>query len=704
MKFEDSSQNLRARLRFIQAVVVLILSVLGVRLYVLQVVRGQRYAEIAENQRRRRLPIPAPRGVIFDREGRALVDSRPIYNVILSREDVKDLHSLIEPLSEGLQIDREIMRERFDLVNSMPAFESIQVKQDATPGDIAWVEAHNLEFPELRVEQQPQRRYPANGMLAHVLGYVGEISPDQLKHSSYKEKGLKPGDIIGQSGIEQIYDDYLRGKDGYREVVVDSRGRIQDEIEIVPPQPGRDLVTTIDLDLQKSAEEQLQNSVTKRGVLIALDPNSGEIFALASFPTFDPNLFSQRINTKQGKAEYNALLKDPETPLMNRAVQSRYMPGSTWKIPMAVAGLEQGAITLDHSNLACGGGITIGNKFTRCMGNHGSPNVVAAITHSCDGYFYRLGLKMGIAGIMKMVDNFDLNKRTGIDIPNEVVSWTPSPEFKRRWQPRDPEWRDIDTVYASFGQVYDVITPIALLRTIAGISVSGKLYIPHLLKEVRPQGNPGTSDYKDVVTFQPLDPAKPNPKVVTIPEEIHHTVVEGMWSVVNAGGTAGRIRMEGFDIAGKTGTAQVVALGKDIGKNKDHSWFVSYAPSYKPEIALVALIENAGFGGTHAAPAVRGVYDTFYRKTRNAEPPGALQIAKKQEPPIKPNEAGANVATVPARAELPTPIGESAATVPRVQPAQKPKARKPTKQTPEPANGTIPTAKPKPDLTPKPDN
>ena len=632
MKFEDTSQNLRARLRFVQVLVVMMLGVLSVRLYVLQVVRGERYAEIAENQRRRRLPIPAPRGLILDREGRVLVDSRPIYNVIMSREDVKgkDLNSLIEPLAEGLTVDKDILREYFDVVKTMPAFESILVKQDATQGDIAWVEAHNLEYPELRVEQQPQRTYPANGSLAHVVGYVGEISPEQLKQQTYKDRGLKPGDIIGLSGIEQIYDEYLRGRDGYREVVVDSRGRIQDEIETVAPIPGRDLVTSIDLDLQKAAEEQLENSVTQRGVLIAMDPNNGEILALASYPTFDPNLFSQRITTKEGKAEYAALMNDPETPLLNRAVQSRYPPGSTWKIPMAVSGLEQGAITLEKSNLACGGGITIGNKFTRCMGNHGSPDVKAAITHSCDGYFYRLGLKMGIDGIVAMVDEFDLNKRTGIDLPNEVVSWTPSREFKRRMQPRDPEWRDIDTVYASFGQVYDIITPISLIRTIAAISQGGNMYIPHLLKEVRPIGTPGTPDYRGPASFQPLDPSRPNPKVIPIPADINHAVVEGMWKVVNGGGTGGRIQMAGFDIAGKTGTAQVVGLGKDTGKNKDHSWFVTYAPAYKPEIAMVALIENSGFGGTHAAPATRGVYDVYYRKTRHEEPPGAApQIATK---------------------------------------------------------------------------
>jgi penicillin-binding protein 2 len=642
MKFEDTSQNLRARLRFVQVLVVLMLGLLSIRLYVLQVVRGERYAEIAENQRRRRLPIPAPRGVILDREGRVLVDSRPIYNVILSREDVKgkDLTALIEPLSEGLTVDKDFLREYFELVKTMPAFESILVKQGATAGDLAWVEAHNLEYPELRVEQQPQRRYPDNGSLAHVLGYVGEISPEQLKQQASKDKGLKPGDIVGLSGIEQIYDDYLRGKDGYREVVVDSRGRIQDEIEIVDPIPGRDLVTTIDLDLQLAAEEQLKNSVTKRGVIISMDPNNGQILALASYPTFDPNLFSQRITTKEGRKEYAGLLNNPETPLLNRAVQSRYPPGSTWKIPMAIAGLKQGAITLDHSNLVCGGGIQVGNKFTRCMGNHGSPDVRTAITHSCDGYFYRLGLKMTIDGIVQMVDEFDLNKRTGIDLPNEVVSWTPSREFKRRMQPRDPEWRDIDTVYSSFGQVYDIITPISLLRTIAGISVHGRLYIPHVLKEVRAFGNAGTADYRPPVTFQPLDQSRPNPKVVPIPEDIDQAVVEGMWRVVNGGGTGARIAMAGFDIAGKTGTAQVARLGMDTGKNKDHAWFVTYAPAYKPEIAMVALIENSGFGGSHAAPAIRGVYDVYYRKTRHEEPPGAVkQIAKNQ--PVKPETAAA---------------------------------------------------------------
>jgi penicillin-binding protein 2 len=637
MKFEDDSQNLRLRLRVIQVIVVVLLATLGTRLYFLQVVNGAYYAERAENQRVRRLPIPAQRGTIFDRKGKILVDSRPTYNVILSREEMKgrEYGSLAQPLSEGLGVDEEVLRERFDELNRQPAFESIVIKQNATPADIAWVETHQgIDHPELRIEQQPQRRYLENGVLAHVLGYVGEVSPKQLERDDFKKKGLKPGDIIGQEGLESTYDSYLRGIDGYREVIVDSRGRIQDTIKTVEPQPGQDLVATIDLDLQLVAEEQLRNSPNGRGVIIAMNPNDGEILALASAPTYDPNIFSQNVKTKEVRQQIAALFRDPKTPMVNRAISGRYPPGSTWKIPMSVAGLEQGAITVKNSHLVCGGGIQIGNKFTRCMGSHGSPDIVTAIRVSCDGYFYRLGLKMGIDGIEKMVSMFDLNRRTGVDLPHELVSWTPSPEFKKRFNPRDPDWRDIDTVYASFGQVYDFVTPIALIRTIAGIAVGGKLYVPHLLKEVKETAAVGDPNDKETFrplrparTFEPLDASRPNPKIVQISDDNHHFVVEGMWQVVNNGGTGTAVRMEGLDIAGKTGTAQVVSLGKDVGANKDHSWFVSYAPAWKPEIATVALIENVGFGGKFAAPATRQVYEAFYHKESGDAQPGA-QVAQ----------------------------------------------------------------------------
>ena len=632
MKFVDDSQNLRGRLRLIQALTLVLLAVLSVRLYVLQIINGQHYAGIAENQRIRLLPIPAARGRIFDRNGQVLVDSRPIYSIILSREDTKgiDRYSLIKPLSEGLNIDPQFLREQFDQVKTQPAFESIPIKEEASPADVAWVEAHELELPALRVEQTPQRRYLPDGMLAHALGYVGEVSQEQLKQQEYRDKGYKPGDIIGQEGLESVYDDYLRGRDGYRKVIVDSRGRIQNEVERIEPQSGQDLVTTIDLDLQRAAEDQLRKSPQGRGVIIAMDPNNGEIFALASAPTFDPNLFSQRITTKDGRAEYQKLLTDPDKPLINRAIQGRYPPGSTWKPLMATAGLQQGAISIDSSDLVCGGGITIGNKFTRCMGgNHGSPNVHFAIEHSCDGYFYRLGLKMKLEGIQAMVDEFDLDKRTGIDLPHEIISTTPSRELKARLYPRDPEWKDIDTVYSSFGQGEDVLTPVALLRAHSAIGMKGKMYIPHLLKEVRAiaaVGNdPSRPDYRPERPARTFD--RPQPKVLPIPTDQSDLVVHAMWSVVNGAGTATGIKMAGFDIAGKTGTAQVVSLGKEGSEHKDHSWFVSYAPAFKPEISCVAMIENAGLGSRFGAPSVRAIYDVYYARTRPAKEASPNNVA-----------------------------------------------------------------------------
>src|SRR5205823_3722759 len=308
MKFEDDTQNLKARMAIIHGLVIAILAVLGARLYFLQVVNGDYYAERAENQRVRRLRIPAPRGAIFDRSGKLLVDSRSTYNIILSGEDMKgkDLGELVEPLSEGLDVAPDILREHFEQAGHQAAFEEVTVKEGATPADLAWVDAHTLEFPMLLVQEQPQRRYPDNGVLAHVLGYVGEISPEQLKQPKFKDYAdnpYHPGDTIGQEGLEATYDRYLRGRDGYREVEVDSRGRIQRELAVVKPQPGQDLVTTIDLDLQLAAEEQLRNSPNKRGVIVVMNPQSGEILVMASYPTFDPNLFSQRIGTHAGREE-----------------------------------------------------------------------------------------------------------------------------------------------------------------------------------------------------------------------------------------------------------------------------------------------------------------------------------------------------------------------------------------------------------------
>ena len=317
-----------------------------------------------------------------------------------------------------------------------------------------------------------------------------------------------------------------------------------------------------------------------------------------------------------------------ERPLLNRAIQGRYPPGSTWKIPESIGALQQGVITVANSNVACGGGITIGNKFTRCMGSHGSPPLSYAVTKSCDGYYYRLALKMKIEGLIEMIETFDFDKRTGIDLPNEKVSQTP-----KSWMPsiikREGKWSDIRTVYASIGQDTVVATPISMLRAIAPVGVQGRMFVPHLLKEFKAIGAVGEEGDTNYVPAKPsFGFARPEPKIIEMTPEQNKIMLDGMWGVVNGGGTAAGLRLPNFEIAGKTGTAQVAELGKDVGANKDHSWFVSFAPAYKPEIAVIALIENSGFGGRHAGPAARGVYDAYIAKN-HPNLNGGQEIAKK---------------------------------------------------------------------------
>jgi penicillin-binding protein 2 len=630
MKIGDHIQNLSVRVGAIQVIAFVLLTLLGVRLYYLQIVRGDYFSDRAESQRVRFIPIPAPRGAIFDRNGKLLVDSRPTYNVVLSNEPLKSINvnDRVDDYSRGLGLDRQFVIERLNFIKKQNEFEAMVLKENVDMKDISWVESHSLEFPELRVELQPQRFYPLRETLAHVLGYVGEISPKQLEEPEFKDKGFRPGDIVGKGGVEQYYDEYLRGRPGYRKVLVDSRGRVQSELEVVRPQSGQDLITTIDLDMQLAAEKQLESTPTKRGTIVAMDPNNGEVYVMASAPSFDPNIFVSGSSNPEGRKQIAAYWQDEKRPLYNRAIQGRYPPGSTWKIPESVAGLQQGAITVAHSNLTCGGGIQIGNKFTRCMGSHGSPPLSYAITKSCDGYYYRLALKLGIDGIEKMVETFGYDKVSGIDLPNEKISQTP-----KSWRPiiekREGKWSDIRTVYSGIGQDTVVVTPIAMIRAIASIGVQGRMYVPHFLKEFKAisaigdEGKLGFFAERPGFGFQ-----HPEPRIIEMTPEQNDVIVKGMWGVVNGGGTAGSIRIPGFDIAGKTGTAQVAELGKDVGGKKDHAWFVSFAPAEKPEMAIIGLVENVGFGGSFAAPAVKGVYESYLVKTGRQQPSAETIAAK----------------------------------------------------------------------------
>jgi penicillin-binding protein 2 len=612
MNTSDNSQNLSARITIIFIAVLVLLIALGARLYYLEIVRGDYYADKAENQRVRIIPLAAPRGAIFDRAGNLLVDSRPTYSVDISGEAFRqaDLSRNAEGYAQGLRLETQFVIDRLKYLKAQHEFDSMVLKENATIEDIAWMESHADQYPELHAGIRPQRFYPLGKTLSHVLGYVGEVSPKQLLSDDYKQ--LHSGDIIGKGGLEQYYDKYLRGHDGYRKVIVDSRGHIQSELETIPPQAGQDLVTTIDLDLQRSAETQIAATTTKRGTIIVMDPNNGEMLALASAPAFDPNVFVSGSATPEGRKQIQQYYSDKERPLLNRAIQGRFFPGSTWKIPESVAALQQGKIKVGDSAITCGGGIQIGNRFTRDTGgNHGTPDLPTAITKSCDGYFYRLGLKMTVDGLVKMVEDFGYDKPSGIDLPNEKISRTPK-YYRAMIEKRDGRWPDIETVFASIGQVTVEATPISQLHFISSIGVQGRMYTPHFLKEFRAIGAIGETGASDYVperarfTFE-----HPEPKIIEMTPEQNAYVLKGMWGVVNNGGTAQRIKMPGFEIAGKTGTAQNSAIGS--GGAKDHSWFVSFAPAYKPEIAVLGMIENAGGGAANAGVAVGSVYKDYVR-------------------------------------------------------------------------------------------
>ncbi|HSF25373.1 MAG TPA: penicillin-binding protein 2 [Blastocatellia bacterium] len=603
---KEETYNLELRMRGMQYLVLAIFIVLGFRFYVLQVARHEDYKARAENNRIRDIPILAPRGAILDRNGVVLVDNTPAFNVVVFPEDVTNTEETINTLVENLGVDR---KELTDELNDKlrPKSQPILVKQNALASDRQWIAARELEHPEIKVELQPQRVYRYGKLAAHVLGYIGEISPKQLEYPRYRDAGYKSGDIVGQGGIEAVYDKILRGENGYRRVIVDSRGRPVAELDRKEPTKGQDIVTTLDVDLQMLAEN-LFTSKNETGALVALNPQDGEILAMVSVPAFDPNVFARNVVSTENRKEVRAIVNDPAHPLFNKAIQSIYPTGSTWKIMMATAALEEGVITPKSSRIGCGGGLQLGNRFLNDSGgNHGSPDIHAAIVHSCDGYFYRLGLKMGVDMIHDWVSRFGMGHKTGIDLPAEQKGIIPSREWKKRVNPRDPVWKDFDTAIASIGQGSVAVPPIQLIRAESGIVMGGAFRTPHVFKEAR------ATPYAEVKHYdnQPTE-LKLTPTTVDI-------IDYAMWGVVNEGGTAGGVGFpRELNVGGKTGTAQVIAREKVRTRaHRDHSWFIGFAPMHtdqKPEIGVVAITENGGWGASASGPKVKMIQAEYFSK------------------------------------------------------------------------------------------
>jgi penicillin-binding protein 2 len=571
----------------------------------IQVGQHRLYVDQAERNRVRNLPVIAPRGRILDREGRVLVDNFPAFSVLLMRENASTLApERVEGIARGLGLDPVELQRLMERTARLPRFQPVLLKQTTTPDDIAFVESHRLEYPELDLIPAQQRLYPKHEVAAATLGYVGEVSEDMIAKSG---SPYRPGDVVGKFGIEREYDQVLSGRDGMRRVVVNSRGNEVGSLTTINALPGNDLRLTLDLDLQMVAEAALGD---QPGAVVALDPRSGEVLAMVSHPSFDPNDFAKRIDREQ----WEKLTDDPMKPLMNKAIQAQLAPGSVFKIVTATAALETGTIRPDFT-LHCVGAIDIyGHTYHDWVWEkhkgHGSVDLHRAIIVSCDVYFYTLGKLLGIEKIDYFANRLGLGARTGIDLPAEATGLIPSPQWVQKALKR--KWWAGETMPVAIGQGAVVVTPLQLARMIGGIAWGGTFARPHLA-------------FKDQLLALGVDPPDDSARNFPLSETTLETLTRGMWGVVNEGeGTGASARCPGIDIAGKTGTAQVVSVELQKSERnanfKNNAWFVGYAPSIRPEIVVAALVMQ-GEHSTVAVPIVREVIKAYFDKKTAQKPP-----------------------------------------------------------------------------------
>jgi penicillin-binding protein 2 len=588
---------LRSRINGVVYVIAAALILLGVGFWHFQIAQSGLYAELADKNRFKQIPLIARRGRILDREGRPLVDNRPSYNIVYLREGSRhSVEQLASMIATGLGMTKEEMIDRINKSLGQQKFRPILLKEDVDAADIAFINARQLELQdEISVEYQPRRRYLENELAAHAIGYLGEVTTNDLKKPE-----LKQGDQIGKAGLERMYDSILRGKDGYRLVLVDIHQREVEKLGEEKAISGNDLRTTLDLDLQRAAEEALKGHV---GAAVALDPSTGEILALASKPSFDPTLFAGKLTP----SALQALNTDPRKPFLNRVIQSQYAPGSVFKIFMAAAGLEADVLNpLDHVN--CTGSETINGVTKHCWkaGGHGSVTLYEAIVNSCNVFFYNVGKNLDIDKIASFAMQLGLGRATGIDLPGEAPGLIPSRQWKARVYKTKSKamqtWYPTETLDVAIGQGAVSLTPIQAAWAMGGLASGGRLIQPHLVDP-------------DLLKKNGFAAQKLRVSDYTIRAATVDMLSRGMLGVVNEGtGTAAKV--PGFDVAGKTGTAQVVGR-QSYGKSEDfedNAWFVGFAPYRNPEIVVAAFVEHGGHGGSAAAPIAHAIFETYYKK------------------------------------------------------------------------------------------
>ena len=639
--FRNDNRLPQVRLAAASYVIVGIITLLLLGFWKLQVIDSDKYGVMAERNRVRSIPIIAPRGRMLDRDGRVLVDNYPSFSVLLLRDDEAAVSKNLPAIADGLGLSLDDLKEQLVNTEALPKFQPIVIKPEATPADVAFIESHRADIPLLEMLMVHRRRYLPGGFMAHASGYVGEVSEQQIESSNGK---FRPGDFAGKTGLERQYNDLLVGTDGMRRVIVNSVGKEMGRLEQQEAIPGKQIQLTIDYDLQQVAEAGLAG---KRGAVVALNPQTGEVLAFASQPAPDPNDFAIRVS----KEEWQKLNEDRDHPLMNRVTQAQLAPGSVFKIIMATAMLE--SKTPPESFTAfCPGYANFYGRMFKChiygKGGHGVVNLHSAIIHSCDVFFYNIGMRMGIGTISKYAKMFGLGSKTGIDLPSEEAGLVPSEEWVQRLFHH--KWYPGSTISVAIGQGAVTTTPLQLAYSIGGIASGGEFKQPHLLKDTPHVGE----------------------MHVDLREDTVEQVTQGMYGVVNEGGTAGMVKLQGIEFCGKTGSAQVMSntergkLGKAASKGKDNAWFVGYAPRRDPEIVVSVLVEGGEHGNLAAAPIARDVVKAYYDK-KNRKTQG--QVTAENHPPQLQKNTASPAPEAPRAALKPE---ETAAVVPA---SEKKKAR-----------------------------
>jgi penicillin-binding protein 2 len=620
------------KLHAAQYLVALILAVLISGLWRLQVLNAESFRSLAEANRIRKVPILAPRGRLFDREGRLLVDNYPSVSCYLLREQGKDLDADLPLISKGLHIPVEQIQATIRRYQISPKYQPIPLKQDITPDEQAFIAAHRDELPELETLDEQRRLYPRDGFAAHLIGYVGEVSEKMLDDPSYAF--YSPGDVVGRSGVEQTYDALLRGVDGSRDVIVNSHGKELGHLGQELAVPGKDLRLTIDLDVQMAAEKALEGKI---GAIVAMDPHTGEILAMASRPTFDPNQFAVRLT----KSYWNEILNNPDHPLLNKTIQAQLAPGSTFKIIMSVAGLEENVAQTMHVD--CQGGASFYGHFYACDKHHGMVNIFNAVPYSCDAFFYTLANRLGIDTVAKYATSLGIGQKTGIDLPDEATGIMPSTEWKQKTQHQP--WYAGETISVGIGQGAVTVTPMQLARALSGIASGGVMRRPHV---VFPDEVPADQLEAIHETF----PGSGD-KTIPLTTENWQIITDAMANVTSSPiGTAYAAHLDGVDFAGKTGTAQVMGHDALSRTNKGHNtepnaWFVGMAPRRNPDIVVAVLWEHGNWGNNSAKLAAQ-IIDVYVNKQRKRD--NNIRVADTLKPTPEPAKPESPAATPPAAA------------------------------------------------------